>query len=143
MDLTTGGARTVLSQRRTRTSPRSGWSGCCGCISSINGMAWPKKLCENQALRGFAPIDLSADAVPDAGYTGAEKRPRIVALERKNRLADGGQTRADQKHGGRWRERSNQGHRKFMSPGLGKNGHQLYTLFGLVNVVIGSRTVAT
>jgi hypothetical protein len=39
-------------------------------------MAWPKKLCENQALRGFAPIDLSADAVPDAGYTGAEKRPR-------------------------------------------------------------------
>jgi len=27
--------------------------------------------------------------------------------------------------------------------GLAKNGHQLYILFGLANVVIGSRTVAT
>ncbi|NOS72000.1 MAG: transposase, partial [Verrucomicrobia bacterium] len=31
-------------------------------------------------------------------------------------------------------------HRKVRYRGLAKNGHQLYTLFGLANVVIGSRT---
>ncbi len=31
-------------------------------------------------------------------------------------------------------------HRKVRSRGLAKNGHQLYTLFGLANVVIGGRT---
>jgi IS5 family transposase len=30
-------------------------------------------------------------------------------------------------------------HRKVRYRGLAKNGHQLYTLFGLVNVMIGAR----
>jgi IS5 family transposase len=30
-------------------------------------------------------------------------------------------------------------HRKVRCRGLAKNGHQLYTLFGLANVVIGAR----
>jgi IS5 family transposase len=34
-------------------------------------------------------------------------------------------------------------HRKVRYRGLAKNGHQLYTLFGLANVVIGSRAAAT
>ena len=34
-------------------------------------------------------------------------------------------------------------HRKVRYRGLAKNGHQLYTLFGLANVVIGGRTVTT
>ena len=32
-------------------------------------------------------------------------------------------------------------HRKVRYRGLAKNGHQLYTLFGLANVVIGARAV--
>ena len=31
------------------------------------------------------------------------------------------------------------GHRKVCYRGLAKNGHQLYTLFGLANVIIGAR----
>jgi len=34
-------------------------------------------------------------------------------------------------------------HRKVRYRGLAKNGHQLYTLFGLANVVIGARAVTT
>ena len=34
-------------------------------------------------------------------------------------------------------------YRKVRYRGLAKNGHQLYTLFGLANVVIGSRTATT
>ena len=34
-------------------------------------------------------------------------------------------------------------HRKVRYRGLAKNGHQLYTLFGLANVVIGARVRAT
>ena len=34
------------------------------------------------------------------------------------------------------------GHRKVMYRGLARNGHQLYVLFGLANVVIGGRTGA-
>ena len=34
-------------------------------------------------------------------------------------------------------------HRKVRYRGLAKNGHQLYTLFGLANVVIGGRTATT
>ena len=34
-------------------------------------------------------------------------------------------------------------HRKVRCRGLAKNGHQLYTLFGLANVMIGARTRAT
>ena len=33
--------------------------------------------------------------------------------------------------------------RKVRYRGLAKNGHQLYTLFGLANVVIGGRAVTT
>ena len=34
------------------------------------------------------------------------------------------------------------GHRKVRYRGLAKNGHQLYTLFGLANVVMGTRVRA-
>ena len=34
-------------------------------------------------------------------------------------------------------------HRKVRYRGLAKNGHQLYTLFGLANVMIGGRTATT
>jgi len=34
-------------------------------------------------------------------------------------------------------------HRKVRYRGLAKNGHQLYTLFGLANVVIGARARVT
>ena len=34
------------------------------------------------------------------------------------------------------------GHRQVRYRGLAKNGHQLYTLFGLANVLIGGRTGA-
>jgi len=33
-------------------------------------------------------------------------------------------------------------HRKVRDRGLAKNGHQLYVLFGLANIVIGARTRA-
>ena len=101
----------------------------------------------------------------DAGYTGVEKRAEIVALERKidwqiackrgliKALAEGAEKEA--------RKAVEQakasvrafvehpfhivknlfGHRKVRYRGLAKNGHQLYTLFGLANVVIGARQV--
>ena len=34
-------------------------------------------------------------------------------------------------------------HRKVRYRGLAKNGHPLYTLFGLANVVMGGQTVTT
>ena len=99
----------------------------------------------------------------DAGYTGVEKRPELVALERKidwqiagkrsviKALAEGAenaalkaveQTKASVRafvehpfHIGKNIFR----HRKVRYRGLAKNGHQLYTLFGLANVVIGAR----
>ncbi|NOS68562.1 MAG: IS5 family transposase [Verrucomicrobia bacterium] len=100
----------------------------------------------------------------DAGYTGAEKRAEIVALERKidwqiagkrgtiKALAEGVEKEAIQAI-----EKAKASvrafvehpfhivknlfrHRKVRYRGLAKNGHQLYTLFGLANVVIGSRT---
>ena len=103
----------------------------------------------------------------DAGYTGVEKRPEIVALNRKidwqiackrgvlKALAEGAEKEAVKavektkasvrafvehpfhivKHLFR--------HRQVRYRGLAKNGHQLYTLFGLANVVIGSRAAAT
>lgn len=103
----------------------------------------------------------------DAGYTGVEKRAEIVALERKidwqiagkrgaiKALAEGAEKEAIQAV-----EKAKASvrafvehpfhivknlfrHRKVRYRGLAKNGHQLYTLFGLANVVIGSRTVTS
>ncbi len=99
----------------------------------------------------------------DAGYTGAEKRPEIVALGRKigwqiagkrnalKALAEGAEkaalkaaekakasVRAFVEHPFRI-VKCLFGHRKVRYRGLAKNGHQLYTLFGLANVVIGAR----
>lgn len=103
----------------------------------------------------------------DAGYTGVEKRPEVVALQRKidwqiagkrsviKALAAGAEKEALKavektkaavrafvehpfpivKHLFR--------HQKVRYRGLAKNGHQLYVLFGLANVVIGARTRAT
>ena len=102
----------------------------------------------------------------DAGYTGVEKREEIVALERKidwqiarkrggiKTLAEGAEkvaVKAAEKLKASVRAfvehpfhivKNLFGHRKVRYRGLAKNGHQLYTLFGLANVVIGGRTLA-
>jgi IS5 family transposase len=103
----------------------------------------------------------------DAGYTGVEKRAEIVALERKidwqiagkrgaiKALAEGAEKEALQVV-----EKAKASvrafvehpfhivknifrHRKVRYRGLAKNGHQLYTLFGLANLMIGSRTATS
>ena len=103
----------------------------------------------------------------DAGYPGVEKRPEIVALHRKldwqiagqrsviKARAEGAEKEALQavektKASGRafvehpfHIVKNLFRHRKVRDRGLAKNGHQLYTLFGLANVVIGARTRAT
>ena len=100
----------------------------------------------------------------DAGYTGVAKRAEIVALERQldwqiackrgiiKALAKGAEkeaVKAVEKAKASVRAyvehpfhivKNIFGHRKVRYRGLAKNGHQLYTLFGLANVVIGART---
>jgi IS5 family transposase len=100
----------------------------------------------------------------DAGYTGVEKRAEIVALEREidwqiackrgiiQAMAEG-----LEKEAAKAIEKAKASvrayvehpfhivknlfrHRKVRYRGLKKNGAQLYILFGLANVVIGSRT---
>ncbi len=102
----------------------------------------------------------------DAGYTGVEKRAEIVALERKidwqiarkrgaiKTMAEGTQKeilKAIEKIKASVRAfvehpfhivKNLFRHRKVRYRGLAKNGHQLYTLFGLANVMIGGRTAA-
>ena len=102
----------------------------------------------------------------DAGYTGVEKRPEIVALARKidwqiagkrgaiKALAEGAEKaalKAAEKLKASVRAfvehpfhivKNLFRHRKTRYRGLAKNGHQLYTLFGLANVVIGGRAMA-
>jgi IS5 family transposase len=99
----------------------------------------------------------------DAGYLGVEKRPEIVALERKidwqiarkrgaiKTMAEGegkAAVKAAEKVKASVRAfvehpfhilKNLFRHRKVRYRGLAKNGHQLYTLFGLVNVMIGAR----
>jgi IS5 family transposase len=103
----------------------------------------------------------------DAGYTGVEKRAEIVALERKidwqiarkrgqiKAMAEGAEKetlKAIEKAKASVRAfvehpfhilKNIFRHRKVRYRGLAKNGHQLYTLFGLANVVIGGRTATT
>jgi IS5 family transposase len=100
----------------------------------------------------------------DAGYTGVEKRAEIAALERKidwqiackrgqiKTMAEGKEKetlKAVEKAKASVRAfvehpfhilKNIFRHRKVRYRGLAKNGHQLYTLFGLANVVIGGRT---
>jgi IS5 family transposase len=103
----------------------------------------------------------------DAGYTGVEKRGAIVGLERRidwqiagkrgviKAMAEGAEkealkaieqakasVRAFVEHPFHIVKNIFR-HRKVRYRGLAKNGHQLYTLFGLANVVIGSRAAAT
>jgi IS5 family transposase len=103
----------------------------------------------------------------DAGYTGVEKRAEIVALKRQmdwqiagkrgviKALAEGAEkealkaveqakasVRAFVEHPFHIVKNLFR-HRKVRYRGLAKNGHQLYTLFGLANVVIGARARAT
>ena len=102
----------------------------------------------------------------DAGYTGVEKRAEIVALERTidwqiackrgliKVLAEGAEKEALQaveKTKASVRAfvehpfhivKNLFGHRKVRYRGMAKNGHQLYTLFGLANVVIAARARA-
>ena len=103
----------------------------------------------------------------DAGYTGVEKRAEIVALERKidwqiagkrgliKAMAEGAEKearKAVEKAKASVRAfvehpfhivKNLFRHRKVRYRGLAKNGHQLYTLFGLANVVIGARARVT
>ena len=102
----------------------------------------------------------------DAGYTGVEKRAEIAALERKidwqiarkrgtiKAMVEGAEktaVQAAEKIKASVRAfvehpfhiiKNLFRHRKARYRGLAKNGHQLYTLFGLANVVIGGRAVA-
>lgn len=102
----------------------------------------------------------------DAGYIGVEKRAEIVALERKidwqiagKRGAIRAMAEGAEKEAIKAVEQAKASvrafvehpfhivknlfrHRKVRYRGLAKNGHQLYTLFGLANVVIGARTRA-
>ncbi len=102
----------------------------------------------------------------DAGYTGVAKREEIVALARPidwqiackrgvlKKLAEGAEkealkaveqakaaVRAFVEHPFHI-VKNLFGYRKVRYRGLAKNGHQLYTLFGLANVLIGGRTAA-
>ena len=103
----------------------------------------------------------------DAGYTGVEKRPEIVALQRPldwqiagkrgviKALAEGAEKearKAVEKTKASVRAfvehpfhivKNLFRHRKVRYRGLAKNGHQLYTLFALANVVIGARARVT
>ena len=103
----------------------------------------------------------------DAGYTGVEKRAEIVALEREidwqiagKRGAIKAMAEGAEKEAVKAVEKAKASvrafvehpfhimknlfrHRKVRYRGLAKNGHQLYTLFGLANVVIGNRTATT
>ena len=99
----------------------------------------------------------------DAGYTGVEKRPEVVALERTSdwqiarkrgtikAMAEGAEktaVQAAEKIKASVRAfvehpfhivKNLFRHRKVRYRGLMKNGHQLYTLFALANVVMGGR----
>jgi len=103
----------------------------------------------------------------DAGYTGVEKRAEMVALERQidwqsarkrgqiKALAEGAEKealKATEKAKASVRAfvehpfhilKNIFRHRKVRYRGLARNGHQLYTLFGLANVVIGGRSATT
>jgi IS5 family transposase len=103
----------------------------------------------------------------DAGYPGVEKRAETAALERKigwqiaaKRGAIKAMAQGVEKEAIKAVEKAKASvrafvehpfhivknifrHRKVRYRGLAKNGHQLYTLFGLANVVIGSRAAAT
>jgi len=99
----------------------------------------------------------------DAGYTGVEKREEIVALERKidwqiarkrgqiKTMKEGTEKetlKAVEKAKASVRAfvehpfhilKNIFRHRKVRYRGLAKNGHQLHTLFGLANILIGAR----
>jgi IS5 family transposase len=103
----------------------------------------------------------------DAGYTGVEKREEIVTLKRKidwQIAGKRGQIKAmvegAEKETLKAVEKAKASvrafvehpfhilknifrHRKVRYRGLAKNGHQLYILFGLANVMIGGRTATT
>jgi len=103
----------------------------------------------------------------DAGYTGVEKREEIVTLKRKidwQIAGKRGQIKAmvegAEKETLKTVEKAKASvrafvehpfhilknifrHRKVRYRGLAKNGHQLYILFGLANVMIGGRTATT
>jgi IS5 family transposase len=103
----------------------------------------------------------------DAGYTGVEQRMEIVALKRPiawqiarkrgqiKTMAEGAEKetlKAVEKAKASVRAfvehpfhilKNIFRHRKVRYRGLAKNGHQLYTLFGLANVVIGARVATT
>jgi IS5 family transposase len=102
----------------------------------------------------------------DAGYTGVQKRPEIIALERPidwqiaakrgliKAMAEGAQKdalKAVEKARAAVRAfvehpfhivKNLFGYRKTRYRGLAKNGHQLHTLFALANLLISARPVS-
>ena len=102
----------------------------------------------------------------DAGYTGAEKRAEITALNRPidwqiagkrgqiKKMAEGPEKetlKAAEKAKASVRAfvehpfhilKNLFGHRRVRYRGLAKNGHQLHTLFGLASLIIGARRAA-
>jgi len=99
----------------------------------------------------------------DAGYTGVEKRAEIAALQRQidwQIARKGGQLKKMEEGAEKETLKASEKakasvrafvehpfhiiknifrHRKVRYRGLAKNGHQLHTLFGLANLVIGAR----
>ena len=93
----------------------------------------------------------------DAGYVGVEKRGEIRAKDPAGRIGwqlarKRGPIKALENAKAKVRAfvehpfhivKNLFRHRKTRYRGLARNGHQLHTLFGLANVVIGGRTMAT
>lgn len=101
--------------------------------------------------------DKETQVQADAGYTGVEKRPEIVALDRKLDWQIAGKRGANKALAeGPWKEAIKAAVRAFVEHpfhivknffryrkvryrGLAKNGHRLHTLFPLANGMIGAR----
>ncbi len=142
-----------------RTSARIGTANWCIQWSNVSPAANVADITKTAELLHGQETQVHADA----GYTGVEKREEIIAL---NRTIDWqiARKRGQLKSWGKaWRrncsvmvEQAKASVRAFVEhpfhilknsvsapkgalPGLAKNGHQLHTLFGLANVIIGAR----
>jgi IS5 family transposase len=146
-----------------RGRPPVGLERCCGCIFSSNGMALRPPTWRTSPDCGTAARAIATSPRRHRLYRRGEKsRDRGVGTE--DRLADRAQAGADQSPGLKEpRKKTLKAvekakasvrafvehpfhilknifrHRKGRYRGLAKNGHQLYTLFGLANVVPGAR----
>ena len=87
-----------------------------------------------------APAGAATAGIPGAAPAGATALDRAVTDGSAEAVAERAKAsvRAKVEHPFRVVKRQF-GHVKARYRGLAKNGHQLYTLFGLANVVIGAR----